>query len=166
MFTTLTYYAYLAWIIFAFMLVFLLINWPSVGLVWLLVLALRVIQFARLCSRSPRAFALQTTASPLAAATDGAVCLSRLEAGGAAAALSGSEHAHCRGVRRKDEEGAELGRVLLVGNGPSIRTRGMGEIIDSFDTIVRFNSFVTTGLEEHTGSRTSLWCGMAACSPT
>ena len=52
------------------------------------------------------------------------------------------------------------GRVLLVGNEPSIRERGLSSVIDSFDTVVRFNSFVTKGLEEHTGSKTSLWCHM------
>ena len=53
-----------------------------------------------------------------------------------------------------------MGRVLLVGNGPSIRKRHLGGQIDAFDTVVRFNSFVTKGLEEHTGSKTSLWCHM------
>ena len=57
-------------------------------------------------------------------------------------------------------EGGALGSVLLVGNGPSIRGRGLGSLIDSFDTVLRFNSFVTKGLEEHTGSKTSLWCHM------
>jgi len=33
-----------------------------------------------------------------------------------------------------------LGRVLLVGNGPSIRSRGMGAKIDSFDTVVRYGN--------------------------
>ena len=53
-----------------------------------------------------------------------------------------------------------LGRVLLVGNGPSIRGSGLGRAIDSFDTVVRFNSFVTKGIEEDTGSKTSIWCHM------
>jgi len=52
------------------------------------------------------------------------------------------------------------GRVLLVGNGPSVRACGLGTTIDKFDAVVRFNSFVTCGLEEHTGRRTSLWCHM------
>jgi hypothetical protein len=53
-----------------------------------------------------------------------------------------------------------LGRVVLVGNGPSIRTRALGGTIDSFDTVIRFNSFITRGLERHTGAKTSVWCHM------
>ena len=52
-FATLTYYAYLAWLVFAALLVFLLYHWPAVGVVWLLVLVARLVNFARLCSRSP-----------------------------------------------------------------------------------------------------------------
>ena len=54
----------------------------------------------------------------------------------------------------------DRGAVLLVGNGPALRERSLGEAIDRFDTVVRFNSFVTKGMEEHTGSRTTLWCHM------
>jgi hypothetical protein len=57
-------------------------------------------------------------------------------------------------------EGSPLGRVLLVGNGPSIRGSGRGQAIDGFDTVVRFNSFVTKGIEEDTGSKTTIWCHM------
>lgn len=144
------------------MLVFLLMNWPSLGLAWLLILIVRSVQFARLCSRSPRALAAPPKGTAVCAGM--APCphvysLARLEAGGAAceSVLGGSALAPRPEHRGISEDGEALGRVLLVGNGPSIRSRGMGRIIDSFDTVVRFNSFVTTGLEEHTGSRTSLW---------
>ncbi|EOD40668.1 hypothetical protein EMIHUDRAFT_454149 [Emiliania huxleyi CCMP1516] len=100
-FSTLTYYAYLAWLIFAALLGLLLFELPPLGAAWLAAGMLPV--------------------------------PSRCE---------------------------PMGRVLLVGNGPSIRKRHLGGQIDAFDTVVRFNSFVTKGLEEHTGSKTSLWCHM------
>ena len=53
-FSTLTYYAYLAWLVFAALQIFLLLRWPAVGIVWLIVLAVRMLNFARLRSRGPR----------------------------------------------------------------------------------------------------------------
>eukprot|EP00965_Chrysotila_dentata_P193720 6175930-Pleurochrysis_carterae.AAC.2 len=38
--------------------------------------------------------------------------------------------------------------------------RASSQEIDGFDTVVRFNSFVTRALEDHTGSKTTLWCHM------
>jgi len=141
-FSTLTYYAYLAWLVFAALLVFLLYHWPAVGVVWLLVLVARLVNFARLCSRSPAELSRAHQA-----AQDAEIPLppqDELEAAG----------------KPLPKGGGGLGRVLLVGNGPSMKDRGMGSIVDSFDTVVRFNSFVTKGMEEHTGSKTSLWCHM------
>tara|TARA_B110001452_G_scaffold232760_1_gene210225 strand:- start:319 stop:1203 length:885 start_codon:yes stop_codon:yes gene_type:complete len=121
-FSTLTYYAYLAWVLFALLLGFAIMRAPLLGAAWLLAVVWRAASFWRLGSRSPRSPARN------------------IEAGGG--------------------EDSPLGRVLLVGNGPSIRGSGLGRAIDSFDTVVRFNSFVTKGIEEDTGSKTTLWCHM------
>lgn len=48
-------------------------------------------------------------------------------------------------------------KVILVGNGPNILTEERGEIIDSYDEIVRFNNFHIDGYERFTGSKTTLW---------
>lgn len=48
-------------------------------------------------------------------------------------------------------------KVLLVGNGTSILDKELGEEIDSFGNVVRFNSFVTKGYEKFTGSKTDTW---------
>lgn len=48
-------------------------------------------------------------------------------------------------------------RVVLVGNGPSLLAAERGDLIDSFDEIVRFNRFQLAGFEKHTGTRTTLW---------
>lgn len=48
--------------------------------------------------------------------------------------------------------------VLLVGNG---RINGGGSLIDSYEFVVRFNSFVTDGFEKDVGSKVdaiSFWC--------
>ena len=59
-FSTLTYYAYLAWVIFATLLGALLYSWPPLGATWSLLLLLRAVQFYRLARRSPAALALPT----------------------------------------------------------------------------------------------------------
>ena len=48
-------------------------------------------------------------------------------------------------------------KVLLVGNGTSILDKELGEKIDSFDTVVRFNSYTTKGYEKYTGTKTDIW---------
>lgn len=49
------------------------------------------------------------------------------------------------------------GKVLLIGNGPSILDRPLGTEIDAFDgPIVRFNEFILEP-EECTGTKTDLW---------
>lgn len=163
----LTYYAYLAWLIFVLLIALLLYRVPPLGALWVTVVLLRIMQFVRLGRRTPARLRPPSTAdeeAPLPLAADDVaisapanVCapavstpacsgtiISRASTPAAAAAASS----------------AALGRVLLVGNGPSIRGRGLGRMIDGFDTVVRFNSFVTKGLEEHAGSRTTLWCHM------
>ena len=48
-------------------------------------------------------------------------------------------------------------KILLVGNGTSILDKELGKKIDSFDTVVRFNSYTTKGYEKYTGTKTDIW---------
>jgi hypothetical protein len=48
-------------------------------------------------------------------------------------------------------------RVLIVGNGTSLLDVPRGQVIDSFDEVVRFNSFKIQGFEEFTGTKTTTW---------
>ncbi|KAL3918486.1 MAG: hypothetical protein SGPRY_005998 [Prymnesium sp.] len=137
-FSTLTYYAYLAWLVFAALILFFLVHWPTLGALWLLLFIARVINFTRLRARSPSDLSRvsQQERANKARADDGVA-----EMGSAGIGKGGV---------------CSMGRVLLVGNGPSMKERGMGSVVDSFDTVVRFNSFVTDGMEEHTGSKASI----------
>lgn len=205
-FSVLTYYAYLAWLIFTLLLALLLYRVPLAGLLWLAIVVLRAVQFMRLGARSPGSLHMSARArgdeeaplplasehdslpsqaaahlSPSAAAAacvvgskQGAAAFLKEPRGSTGVPPSAAEGDACRGAcggtcggtcdgacsSASSPEAIGLGRVLLVGNGPSIRERGMGCEIDGFDTVVRFNSFVTKGLEEHTGSKTSIWCHM------
>lgn len=47
--------------------------------------------------------------------------------------------------------------TILIGNGPSVLKREMGETIDSFGTIVRFNNFEIKDYEKYVGTRTDIW---------
>ena len=48
--------------------------------------------------------------------------------------------------------------IVLVGNGSSIRDKEKWQkLIDSFDTVVRFNSYKIKGFEKHTGIKTDVW---------
>ncbi|MBC7806847.1 MAG: glycosyltransferase family 29 protein [Akkermansiaceae bacterium] len=49
-------------------------------------------------------------------------------------------------------------RIVLVGNARSLLTRdGLGNTIDAFPIVIRFNNFVTAGYEGHVGSKTDWW---------
>jgi hypothetical protein len=48
-------------------------------------------------------------------------------------------------------------RVVVVGNGPSVLAQPLGEQIDAFDEVIRFNRYQLRGFERHTGTRTTLW---------
>ena len=180
-FSVLTYYAYLAWLIFALLLALLLYRAPPLGLLWLAVVVLRLVQFSRLGSRAPLPHGLhapspadeESGAAPLKTSASSSCCTaSAVSNSSSSRVVSASPPPSSpRCVVDADAptasasaaaaaERSALGRVLLVGNGPSIRDRGLGCVIDGFDTVVRFNSFVTKGLEEHTGSKTTLWCHM------
>ncbi len=146
-FSTLTYYAYLAWILFSALVALLLVSCPTLGAAWLALLLLRAAYFFRLGRRAPVVAAASQGAPPLRAATND---FSLPMFDGSPALLRPAS----------PRVPQALGRVLLVGNGPSLASRGLGKQIDAFDTVVRFNSFVTRGLEAHTGSKTSIWCHM------
>jgi len=47
--------------------------------------------------------------------------------------------------------------IIIVGNGTSILDKKNGKLIDSFDEVVRFNSFRIKGYEEYTGEKTTTW---------
>lgn len=48
-------------------------------------------------------------------------------------------------------------KTVLVGNGPSAIHSKLGHIIDSFDIVVRFNTFYQKGFEEYVGRKTDIW---------
>lgn len=48
--------------------------------------------------------------------------------------------------------------VVLVGNARSLLARnGLGEVIDAFPVVIRFNNFVTSGYEDCVGAKTDWW---------
>lgn len=53
--------------------------------------------------------------------------------------------------------------IILVGNGSSLLDRKMGNEIDKFDKVVRFNSFKIQGFEEYTGIKTDIWFTVNGC---
>lgn len=48
-------------------------------------------------------------------------------------------------------------KIILVGNGPSLSKSYLGNIIDNFDDVVRFNNYEISGFEEHVGNKTTIW---------
>lgn len=50
-----------------------------------------------------------------------------------------------------------MNRTILVGNGTRILDYSLGEEIDQFDTIVRFNMFQIYGYEKHVGTKVNIW---------
>lgn len=53
-------------------------------------------------------------------------------------------------------------KILLVGNGPIVLSKKMGNIVDTFDVVVRFNNFKIEGYEEFVGTKTD-WVCYRAC---
>lgn len=47
--------------------------------------------------------------------------------------------------------------MIIVGNGTSILDKENGSKIDSFNDVVRFNSFKIDGYEKFTGKKTTIW---------
>lgn len=52
---------------------------------------------------------------------------------------------------------AEDRKVVVVGNGRSVLGSGAGDIIDTYEHVVRFNIFKTKGYEQDVGSKTTDW---------
>lgn len=50
-----------------------------------------------------------------------------------------------------------MSNVILIGNGPSLLDHRLGRVIDTYDLVVRFNSYVVHGFEDHVGSKTDIW---------
>jgi hypothetical protein len=48
-------------------------------------------------------------------------------------------------------------QIILVGNGPSVLNHNIGDSINQFDTVVRFNNFVVHGFEHFVGKKTDVW---------
>jgi len=55
--------------------------------------------------------------------------------------------------------------ILLVGNGPSALSYPLGEDIDRFPDVVRFNEFQVTGFERYIGHRLTLWAMSSNMAP-
>jgi hypothetical protein len=47
--------------------------------------------------------------------------------------------------------------IIVIGNGTSVLNYQMGELIDSFREVVRFNDYQTKGYESFIGSKTTIW---------
>jgi glycosyl transferase, family 25 len=48
-------------------------------------------------------------------------------------------------------------KVLVIGNAP-YEKENMGEEIDKYDIVVRFNNYPNKGYQEHIGTKTDIWC--------
>lgn len=48
-------------------------------------------------------------------------------------------------------------KIIIVGNGYSLLDNKNGSLIDSYDTVVRFNSFEILGYEPYVGKKTDIW---------
>lgn len=48
-------------------------------------------------------------------------------------------------------------KVIIVGNGSSLLDKNNGELIDSFDIVVRFNSYTIEKFEKQVGTKTNYW---------
>ena len=59
-------------------------------------------------------------------------------------------------VRVRGDKGAAA-RVILVGNGPSAAQSRLGDVIDAYDIVVRFNCWRTSGFEDRLGRRCDVW---------
>jgi hypothetical protein len=47
--------------------------------------------------------------------------------------------------------------IILVGNGSSLLNKENKELIDSYKTVVRFNSYKINGFEKYVGTKTDIW---------
>ncbi len=52
-------------------------------------------------------------------------------------------------------------KIILIGNGPSVLKNKLGQEIDQFDIVVRFNNFETLSYEEYVGNKCDFLCRRA-----
>lgn len=50
-----------------------------------------------------------------------------------------------------------MSAIVIVGNGPSLLGRGLGDLIDGFAEIVRFNGYQLMEHDRDVGRRTTIW---------
>ena len=50
-----------------------------------------------------------------------------------------------------------MNSILLMGNGPSVQDHELGELIDTYSTVVRFNWYHIDGYEKNVGTKTDVW---------
>lgn len=48
-------------------------------------------------------------------------------------------------------------KIILIGNGPSALKKEMGNIINEFPLVCRFNNFKTKNYEKYVGEKTNIW---------
>ena len=48
-------------------------------------------------------------------------------------------------------------QIVLIGNGKSVLNNKNGELIDSFNNVVRFNFFFIDGYEQYVGTKLNIW---------
>ena len=49
------------------------------------------------------------------------------------------------------------GRILVIGNGASVRNARLGDEIDAFPSVGRINNYETVGFEPNAGHKTDIW---------
>ena len=54
-------------------------------------------------------------------------------------------------------------KVCVIGNGPSVTEKKIGDLIDKFDVVIRVNNFITKNYEEYVGSKTTYAVISPAC---
>ena len=52
---------------------------------------------------------------------------------------------------------AITGSLILIGNGPSAIKSKLGDEIDAFDDVIRFNLYQVEGYEASIGNKTTFW---------
>lgn len=48
-------------------------------------------------------------------------------------------------------------KIIIIGNGTSLLEKENGKIIDSYDHVVRFNSFEIQNYEKYVGTKSTIW---------
>jgi hypothetical protein len=48
-------------------------------------------------------------------------------------------------------------KIIIVGNGASLRNKKLGKKIDEFEEVVRFNDYQLDSFEEDVGTKTTIW---------